>query len=429
MLKIYINKTIDDNFIKLVNNILNSYERKINIIQKNNVLKNKNLNNEDFLKNEIIKLEDSIKSLNEINLEKTRDINILEKENFSDNNIQYINKLEKRYFSFLNDIEIIEKNNFFINYLNNYKTNVEQLKQEKILKDLNFLLRILEQKFENLNNSNFFQNIPKVNDYISKKSNANSNLEDKLYIENFIKVNKNKIFNEEDFIKISLIFNKFENIIKDGLKNNSISFEDYNKPNQLIEKYIQLIEKEEYYSKKLLDKNNKIEKYHEVHNFMNTLNKYILDNITPIKLEVYKSNVLLMKELKNFSNYFKSVGVKEKLIETVNQSFQEYEKNIKEKIKGDFNDLKNIHLETFEDKIEKAIDNVFNNIHSTNGVGLHSNINSLNEIELHDKINNLENSNYKKNELFEEVKDNTLFYTKNLEKVEKKEEIQEFNYI
>ena len=150
---------------------------------------------------------------------------------------------------------------------------------------------------------------------------------------------------------------------------------------------------------------------------MNTLNKYILDNITPIKLEVYKSNVLLMKELKNFSNYFKSVGVKEKLIETVNQSFQEYEKNIKEKIKGDFNDLKNIHLETFEDKIEKAIDNVF------------SNINSLNEIELHDKINNLENSNYKKNELFEEVKDNTLFYTKNLEKVEKKEEIQEFNYI
>lgn len=82
MLKIYINKTIDDNFIKLVNNILNSYERKINIIQKNNVLKNKNLNNEDFLKNEIIKLEDSIKSLNEINLEKTRDINILEKENF-----------------------------------------------------------------------------------------------------------------------------------------------------------------------------------------------------------------------------------------------------------------------------------------------------------------------------------------------------------
>ena len=45
------------------------------------------------------------------------------------------------------------------------------------------------------------------------------------------------------------------------------------------------------------------------------------------------------------------------------------------------------------------------------------------------KINNLENSNYKKNESFEEVKDNTLFYTKNLEKVEKKEEIQEFNYI
>ena len=35
------------------------------------------------------------------------------------------------------------------------------------------------------------------------------------------------------------------------------------------------------------------------------------------------------------------------------------------------------------------------------------------------KINNLENSNYKKNESFEEVKDNTLFYTKNLEKVEK----------
>ena len=62
MLKIYINKTIDDYFIKLVNNILNSYERKINIIQKNNILKNKNLNNEDFLKNEIIKLEDSIKS-------------------------------------------------------------------------------------------------------------------------------------------------------------------------------------------------------------------------------------------------------------------------------------------------------------------------------------------------------------------------------
>ena len=441
MLKIYINKTIDDNFIKLVNNILNSYERKINIIQKNNILKDKNLNNEDFLKNEIIKLEDSIKSLNEINLEKTRDINILEKENFSDNNIQYINKLEKRYFSFLNDIEIIEKNNFFINYLNDYKTNVEQLKQEKILKDLNFLLKILEQKFENLNNSNFFQNIPKVNDYISKKSNANSNLEDKLYIENFIKVNKNKIFNEEDFIKISLIFNKFENIIKDGLKNNSISFEDYNKPNQLIEKYIQLIEKEEYYSKKLLDKNNKIEKYHEVHNFMNTLNKSILDNITPIKLEVYKSNVLLMKELKNFSNYFKSVGVKEKLIETVNQSFQEYEKNIKEKIKGDFNDLKNIHLETFEEKIEKAIDNVFNNIHSTNGVGLHAdiysmnkiglhnNIHSLNEINLHDKINNLENSNYKKNESFEEVKDNTIFYNKNLEKIEKKEEIQEINYI
>ncbi len=429
MLKIYINKTIDDNFIKLVNNILNSYERKINIIQKNNILKNKNLNNEDFLKNEIIKLEDSIKSLNEINLEKTRDINILEKENFSDNNIQYINKLEKRYFSFLNDIEIIEKNNFFINYLNDYKTNVEQLKQEKILKDLNFLLKILEQKFENLNNSNFFQNIPKVNDYISKKSNANSNLEDKLYIENFIKVNKNKIFNEEDFIKISLIFNKFENIIKDGLKNNSISFEDYNKPNQLIEKYIQLIEKEEYYSKKLLDKNNKIEKYHEIHNFMNTLNKYILDNITPIKLEVYKSNVLLMKELKNFSNYFKSVGVKESLIETVNKSFQEYEKNIKEKIKGDFNDLKNIHLETFEDKIEKAIDNVFNNIHSSNGVGLHADIYSMNEIKLHDKINNLENSNYKKNESFKEVKDNTIFYNKNLEKIEKKEEIQEINYI
>ena len=441
MLKIYINKTIDDNFIKLVNNILNSYERKINIIQKNNVLKNKNINNEDFLKNEIIKLEDSIKSLNEINLEKTRDINILEKENFSDNNIQYINKLEKRYFSFLNDIEIIEKNNFFINYLNDYKTNVEQLKQEKILKDLNFLLKILEQKFENLNNSNFFQNIPKVNDYISKKSNANSNLEDKLYIENFIKVNKNKIFNEEDFIKISLIFNKFENIIKDGLKNNSISFEDYNKPNQLIEKYIQLIEKEEYYSKKLLDKNNKIEKYHEVHNFMNTLNKYILDNITPIKLEVYKSNVLLMKELKKFSNYFKSVGVKESLIEIVNQSFQKYEKNIKEKVKSDFNDLKNIHLETFEEKIEKAIDNVFNNIHSTNGVGLHAdiysmnkiglhnNIHSLNEINLHDKINNLENSNYKKNESFEEVKDNTIFYNKNLEKIEKKEEIQEINYI
>ena len=38
---------------------------------------------------------------------------------------------------------------FFINYLNDYKTNVEQLKQEKILKDLNFLLKILEQKFEN----------------------------------------------------------------------------------------------------------------------------------------------------------------------------------------------------------------------------------------------------------------------------------------
>ena len=163
-----------------------------------------------------------------------------------------------------------------------------------------------------------------------------------------------------------------------------------------------------------------------------------------------------------FSNYFKSVGVKESLIETVNKSFQEYEKNIKEKIKGDFNDLKNIHLETFEDKIEKAIDNVFNNIHSTNGVGLHAdiysmdkiglhnnihstngvglhadiysmnkiglhnNIHSLNEIDLHDKINNL---NYKKNELFEEVKDNTLFYTKNLDKVEKKEEIQEINYI
>jgi hypothetical protein len=53
----------------------------------------------------------------------------------------------------------------------------------------------------------------------------------------------------------------------------------------------------------------------------------------------------------------------------------------------------------------------------------------MNEIKLHDKINNLENSNYKKNELFEEVKDNTIFYNKNLEKIEKKEETQEINYI
>lgn len=407
MLKKYINKTIDDYLSNFINNTLNSYENKLYNIKKVIILNDTQLNNEDYLKNEIIKLEDNIKNLNQINLEKTREINVLDKENNSNENIQNINKLEKRYFSLLNDIETIEKNNFFINYLKQYKSNVNINNQEKINKDLNLLLNILEQKFENLNNSVFFKNIPKVNNYISKKTSIDSILDDKLFIEKFISLNKNKVFTTDKFIQITSIFNKFEIIINNELKNNNIKFEDYSSSNTLIDKYIKLLEKEEYYAKKILDKNNKIEKYNENHNFMNILNKYILDNTTPIKLEIYKSNHLLMKEVKDFSIFFKNIGIKEDILETVKNSFKTYEKNIKEKVKNQFEDLKNIHLETFEEKIIEDIDNIF------------------------EKINDFKNSNIVDsiNENEETIKDNTIFYNKNLEKIEKKEDSFNFDYI
>ena len=64
---------------------------------------------------------------------------------------------------------------------------------------MNLLLNILEQKFENLNNSIFFKNIPKVNNYISKKISIDSILDNKLFIEKFISLNKYKVFTTDKF--------------------------------------------------------------------------------------------------------------------------------------------------------------------------------------------------------------------------------------
>lgn len=356
MLESLINRRIGDKESTYINSIIDSYETKISNLDKFIVHQESKYHGLD-LEIELINIK---KETGEINIEIFDIKNEKETLERADDATFYV-KVEDNYYLMLKDIEHIEKNKLTIAYLQNYKKNINSsFTQEKIYSDLNQIINVLKKDDESLLvNSDFNSNMPKINDFISAKDEVYSLLGDKIYLELFVSTNKNKIFSILDYENLQKVIDRFEGRVNQRIIScKHFNTEEYGFESSTINEIVKLKEVLEYYRNSLIKNKNDVFSYKENLNFFKTLNSYIINNKTALKIEVRETTDLLITELNTFSKFFKQIDFKHFVEDQVHNAFKQYETNVFKNQVNEDTITSNEKFKTIEDSIDIVLDKI-----------------------------------------------------------------------